>query len=96
MNKQIIVVALSATKRALHELDIEVKAHQENVGTVSTLEQLRAFRSQLTVMQDELFTGKVSGLHAGLGRVIVDSWFWDTPLGEVLLDAEQKYLAARA
>lgn len=71
----------------LEELE---RRRREGTGPGS-IAQLERFKAELDGMSAELQSGAPSGRYVGLGRVIVDSWPFDSPLALALLDAEQVY-----
>ncbi len=85
--------ALAWVRRALQRLGDELARHRAGCGQVGTIGELETFRSNLLAMEREIEVGSVSGSYLGMGRVIVDSWPWDSTLGEALLAAEQEYRA---
>ena len=78
--------------RAIAEIDKELVAPSDHRGIPES--QVTRFRSVLSEMLDEVESDHVphpSSRRAGIGRVIVDSWPNDCPLGQVIIDAEQAY-----
>lgn len=90
--EQRVYRVLILVRKALEELNVEIARHRAGEGRVSEPHQLERFRQQLVAMEKELQSGNLTGNHVGMGRAIVDSWSWDSPLSELLLAAEQQYL----
>jgi len=89
--------ALTATTRALSGIDEELDRHTAGQGRVSSAKQLASIREQLAQMELQLSSPELpprAGRLRGAGRVIADSWPYDSPLGSMILEAEQLYLKA--
>jgi hypothetical protein len=58
--------------------------------------QLLMLKSILKVMHEELTLPPRTkiGCSDGLGRIITDSWSFENPLGEIILDAEHSFIEA--
>lgn len=87
--------ALEAVTSASAPTDHEIAEHVAGRGTVGSLQQLRVFRANLSVMADQITSGAVPPVGqrlAGVGRAIADSWPSSSQLGGALLEAEQLYL----
>ncbi|SEL33357.1 hypothetical protein [Streptacidiphilus jiangxiensis] len=89
-------VALEAVEIALAAIEDEITAHAPRPGAAPVnLQQLRTFRSNLQTLRDQLMSGRVPPRGqrlTGMGRMITDSWPFDSQLGQTLLNAEQHYL----
>ena len=84
--------ALANINKAISEVSDEIaRLDDGQQGVISNAQQLQKFLSQLEAMRDEVSENSVSGNLLGMGRVIVDSWPFDSPLGATLLAAEQSY-----
>ena len=84
--------ALANINKAISEISGEIaRLDDGQQGAISNAQQLQKFLSQLEAMRDEISANSVSGNLLGMGRVIVDSWPFDSPLGRTLLAAEQSY-----
>ena len=89
--------ALAATERALSAIGEELARHAAGQGSVSSTGQLTQIRGQLTRIADQLSSPELppkAQRVRGVGRVIADSWPYDSPLGAAILEAEQLYLKA--
>jgi hypothetical protein len=89
--------ALDAVDAALAAIEGEISAHAAGRGGVGDRRQLTGFRTDLEAMKHQLAAGTLpprAQRITGVGRTIADSWPFDSPLGAVLLEAEQKYLRA--
>lgn len=88
--------ALDAVETAIAAIDDEISEHVAGRGRVSSLLQLDAFHADLEAMKRQLLSDTVPPRDhrlTGMGRVIADSWPFDSPLGASLLRAEQQYLS---
>jgi hypothetical protein len=97
VSRPFVQKALAATERALSGIDEELERHAAGQGSVSSTGQLTQIRSQLTRIADQLASPELPPKEQrvrGMGRVIADSWPYDSPLGAVILKAEQLYLKA--
>jgi len=86
---------LSFTQQALDELKEEMQRHESGNGKVSSPVQLKKMYKFFDEILKELESGKIPSKemrNRGVGKVIIDSWPFDSPLGEILLKAEQAYL----
>jgi hypothetical protein len=89
--------ALAATEQALSGIDEELERHAAGHGRVSSAGQLTSIRDQLTRMALQLSSPPLPPRPQrvrGVGRVIADSWPYDSPLAALILDAERLYLQA--
>jgi hypothetical protein len=76
---------------ALIELDRELGLHQTSTGGVSSVQQLERFRSNLQLIHDEVDSNTLTGRQFGMSRAIVDSWPFNSKLGELIVQAETEY-----
>jgi hypothetical protein len=86
---------LSAVVAAIEAIDEELRAHEVGRGHVSNARQLAAFRSSLESMKHQIDSGAMpprAERLTGMGRVIADSWPFNSELGALILEAEQRYL----
>jgi len=86
---------ISLTQHALKELKEEMQRHDLGNGKVSTPAQLKKMYNFFDELLKELESGKIPPKdmrNRGVGKVIIDSWPFDSPLGKILLNAEQAYL----
>ncbi len=86
---------ISFTQHALEELKEEMQRHELGNGKVSSPAQLKKMYNFFDEILKELESGKIPPKdmrNRGVGKVIIDSWPFDNPLGEILLNAEQAYL----
>jgi hypothetical protein len=83
--------ALNAIREAIHSVDEELTNHSLGRPTVSNPQQLFSFRQVLAEMEKEVIGESASGSLVGIGRVVVDSWPFDSELAERILAAEQAY-----
>lgn len=91
--------ALSAINSAIEGIDRALAAGLANPNGPAGSVQLERFRSSLLDMRRTLETGQLPPRrerHRGMGRVIADSWPPENELGNLILIAEQRYLAADA
>jgi hypothetical protein len=87
--------ALAVITRALRGIDEELDRHAAGQGRVSSAKQLASIRAQLSQMELQLSSPELpprTERLRGVGRVIADSWPYDSPLGSTILEAEQLYL----
>ena len=73
----------------------EIDKHNNGIGTVSNLKQLENIKNILLKIQDEINNDKLSFTNFGLGRMIVDSWPFDSILGQNIIKIEQNYLSLK-
>lgn len=76
---------------ALLELDVELELHRTGAGGVSSLQQLQKFKSNLQSISDEAKSGVLRGQQFGMSRAIVDSWPFNSKLGELIIKVEGEY-----
>jgi len=87
--------AMNFVQKALTELENEIQRHHAGEEKYGTSTQLGMFKKTLENMRDELQSNNVSFACGGMGRIIADSWPFDSELGKFLLQAEQSYFAIR-
>ena len=86
---------ISFTRQALKELREEMQRHELGNGKVSSPAQLKKMYKFFDEILTELESGEIPPKemrNRGVGKVIIDSWPFDSLLGEILLNAEQAYL----
>jgi preprotein translocase subunit SecE len=86
---------ISFTRQALKELKEEMQRHELGIGKVSSLPQLKKMYNFFDDILKELESGKIPPKemrNRGVGKVIIDSWPFESLLGKILLNAEQAYL----
>lgn len=86
-----------AVAAALSALEAELERSRAGSGTVSNEKQLSTFRQILIQMAQSLKSGDLPNRmdrHPGMGAVVVDSWPFDSELGELIIAAERAYLKA--
>jgi hypothetical protein len=89
--------ALGVVAAALNAIDEELQRRREGRGSVSNVEQLVAFRKELVHWYQLLESNALPNKDArrpGMSRVIVDSWPFDSALGQLLISAEKAYMEA--
>ena len=86
---------LSSVIAAIEAIDAELDGHEAGRGRVSNTRQLEKFRVTLESIKRQIESGAVpprAERLAGIGHVIADSWPFDSELGALILEAEQRYL----
>lgn len=78
-------------KAALIELDRELGLHRAGTGGVSSVQQLERFRVNLQLIHDEVDSNALTGRQFGMSRAIVDSWPFNSQLGELIVQVEAGY-----
>ncbi|WP_406477214.1 hypothetical protein [Streptomyces sp. NBC_01615] len=97
MSESAVQKALAATEEALSGIDEELERHAAGHGRVSSPRQLTSIRDQLAQMVLHLSSSPLPPKPQrvrGVGRVIADSWTYDSPLAALVLDADRLYLQA--
>jgi len=87
--------ALHAIRVAKSAVDQELERHRAGAGTVSTPQQLASIKEQLDVWECEIVNGVIKPRQSrdrGMGHMISDSWPLGSPLGELVLKAEEIYV----
>lgn len=90
--------AAGLVSAALDEIEVELEAHRNGNGSVGNEAVLSRFRTILQKMKSDLAGGCLppkDQRNFGMGRVVTDSWPYDSKLGALILSAEQAYRAAR-
>lgn len=80
---------------ALGLVDEELTLHRSGAGRVSNEAQLQLIKEKLFAMLIQVESGNLPLKQErirGIGRMVADSWPFDSELGSVLLDVEQSYL----
>lgn len=83
--------------QALVGIDAELARHANGCGMVSNPQELEHIRSQLMAMRDRLEANALPpkiARNIGLGRVVTDSWPFDSELGTAVIVAEHAYIEA--
>lgn len=86
---------LAFIANALNAVEAEQEKHNAGRGSVSNGQQLELIRSKLLTMSTQISSGDVPPKEErirGIGRMVTDSWPLNNELGEVLIEAEQRYL----
>ena len=86
---------LSSVVAAIEAIDAELDAHEAGRGRVSNTRQLEKFRVTLESIKRQIESEAVpprAERLTGIGHVIADSWPFDSELGALILEAEQRYL----
>lgn len=82
-------------RSALRLIDEELALHRSGAGRVSSETQLRLIKDKLLSMQTQVESDNLPSRQErirGIGRMVADSWPFDSELGSVLIDVEQSYL----
>ena len=87
MNKDTVTKKIELALLALSE---EIQKGNQGLQIDGPLPQLAKFKEYLSKALVDLNQGK-PGYTIGFGRVIMDSWSYDSKLGSVLLDAERAF-----
>ncbi|WP_269859640.1 hypothetical protein [Streptomyces sp. RPT161] len=86
---------LPSVTAAIEAVDEELQAHKAGHGHVSNPPQLTKFRQTLESMKHQIESNAVpprAQRLTGMGRVIADSWPFDSELAALILEAERRYL----
>lgn len=99
MSESAIQRACAAITRAIFGIDEEMERHAAGHGHVSNTKELASIREQLTQMALQLQSSSAqlppeAQRLCGAGHLVADSWPYDSPLGVMILEAEQLYLKA--
>ncbi len=87
--------ALHAIRVAKSAVDQELERHRVGSGTVSSPQQLASINEQLDAWEREVVNGAIKPRQdrdRGMGHMISDSWPLSSPLGELVLKAEEAYV----
>ena len=85
------------TRQALSGIDAELERHATCHGRMSSTAQLTFIRGQLAQMAEQLSSPPLPPRQQrlrGVGRVIAESWPFDSPLASEIMEAERLYLQA--
>lgn len=93
-NPNCIGKAVQAVTKAVAAIEAELQRHSDGRGEVSSPAQLTTLKDALLRMRAELQSGQISLSEVGVGRVIADSWPFDSRLGQMIVQAEQDYRRA--
>jgi hypothetical protein len=90
-----VETVLRRLESAIEAIDAEIARHEAGNGEVSNRQQLRSFRDALAEAFRRVESGHVppkASRSGGLARVIVDSWPFNSALGDAIIAAEDGYL----
>ena len=88
--------AIAALKLGIRMIDEALSRSTVPERGPGSAKQLRGFRAELMKMLDDLESGSPGSQETPtrrIGHIIVDSWPIDSELGDILLRAENEYLA---
>ncbi|GAA2786520.1 hypothetical protein [Crossiella cryophila] len=87
--------AVTAVRAALTAVEAELDRWRSGRGTVGSESQLDGFQRMLRQMLTHLEANRPTGNHyPGMGRVVTDSWPFNTELGELVVTAERAFREA--
>lgn len=89
--------AQASVDAALAALDAELERWRTGQGAIGNPQQLTLLRRILVEMADTLRSADLpsrADRRPGIGRIVVDSWPFNSELGKLVIEAEEAYRAA--
>ena len=83
--------AVGYLRRALGALDHELSCHSSGGGSVGSPEQVRLVRDELATALGRLDDAAPPLARLRSGRIVADSWPFDSDLSDLVLGAVQSY-----
>ncbi len=56
-----------------------------------SIEQLKLFRDKLTLISESIKNNSFAYKNTNMGKIIIDSWPFDSQLGELIIEIENSY-----
>jgi hypothetical protein len=94
-NTKLVDRAKKTILEALELINKEIILHQNGRSLVSSQPQLKKFKRYLEKFLYEIENDNLTFENVGIGKIIADSWPYDSLLGEKLIKAEQVYLSLK-